>query len=84
MKTTERGIKRRRSKLEWLLVAPIDREEMRGIQVAGSGGIGTTEEEAFSLGRERYRMGLGKRTYKAKHLNKAFSRGWAFQKRFSK
>ena len=84
MKTIERGIKRRRPKLDWLIVEPTGRDDMDGVSCAISGGIGTTSEEAFCLGREHCRRGLGKKAYKSKYLRNAFNRGYAFQKRFKK
>jgi hypothetical protein len=84
MKTIERGIKRRRPKLDWLIVEPTGRDDMDSIASAISGGIGTTFEEAFALGREHCRRGLGRKTYKCKKLRSAFNRGYSFQTRFKK
>jgi hypothetical protein len=84
MKTIERGIKRRRPKLDWLIVEPTGRDDMGGIASAISGGVGTASDEAFALGREHCRRGLGKKTYKCKNLRNAFNRGYAFQQRFKK
>jgi hypothetical protein len=86
MKTTERGISRRRTRQDWRIVAPLeDREPYSvGLDDLCDIGIGTSEDEAFRIGREYARNGWKKKTFKRKQIQRAFNRGYKFQGRFSK
>jgi hypothetical protein len=86
VKILERGISRRRTKLDWRIVAPIDDQEpyTTGLDDLADCGIGTSEDEAFRAGREYARNGWKKKTFKLKHIQRAFNRGYAFQGRFLK
>jgi hypothetical protein len=86
MKTVQRGISRRRTRVDWRIVAPIQDGEPYSVCLddLDDFGIGTSEDDAFRMGREYARNGWKKKAFKRKQIQRAFNRGYKFQGRFSK